>query len=120
MNASREARHAAADQRRHQRPAARGLRADRASRPHLFEEIVSRQWASATFTGARHDLTFRLEGPNAWASADSFLDNLESAEFALRGHILADIALVSEERFADPAGEPRTRLRIEALTVEDA
>jgi hypothetical protein len=33
---------------------------------------------------------------------------------------LADIALVSEERFADPAGEPRARLRIEALTVEDA
>ena len=86
----------------------------------VFEEIVSRQWASVTFTGARHDLTFRLEGPNAWASADSFLDNLESAEFALRGHILADIALVSEERFAEPAGEPRARLRIEALTVEDA
>ena len=85
----------------------------------VFEEIVSRQWASVTFTGARHDLTFRLEGPNAWTS-DSFLDNLESAEFALRGHILADIALVAEERFADPAGEPRARLRIEALTVEDA
>ena len=86
----------------------------------VFEEIVSRQWASVTFTGARHDLTFRLEGPNAWTSADSFLDNLESAEFALRGHILADIALVAEERFADPAGEPRARLRIEALTVGSA
>ena len=86
----------------------------------VFEEIVSRQWASVTFTGARHELLFRLEGPTAWAAADCFLHNLGSAEFALRGHILADIALVSEERFANASGEPRARLRIEALTVEDA
>lgn len=80
------------------------------------EEIVSRSWASATFTGARHELTFRLEGPGADAAADAFLADLTSAEFSLRGHILADIALASRE----PVGEGKAvRIAIEAVTVED-
>lgn len=81
-----------------------------------IDELVCRSWASVTFTGARHRIAFSLEGEGAGAAADSFIERMGEAEFDLRGHILADIALVGEERSA--AGE-RVQVRIEALTVED-
>ena len=81
-----------------------------------LEEVRSRSWASATFAGARHELSFRIEGQGAAAAADAFLAHLEAAEFDLRGHILADIALVSDER---RDGEDAVRISLEALTVED-
>jgi hypothetical protein len=94
------------------------LRALRAMLEHsarfVVEEVRSRSWASVTFAGARHELAFRLEGHGAEAAAARFVADLEAAEFPLRGHIVADIALVSEERRQGCA-----RLRIEALTVED-
>ena len=84
-----------------------------------LEEIKSRTWASATFVGARHELTFSLGGADAAREADAFLVGLEVAEFRLRGHILADIALVA--RTDEEAGDdPRVRIALEALTVEDA
>jgi hypothetical protein len=81
------------------------------------EDIRSRSWASATFTGARHELSFRIDGKRAAAAADAFLANLTAAEFDLCGHILADIALVSEERSDE--GDC-VRISLEALTVEDS
>lgn len=79
-------------------------------------ELVSRGWASVTFTGARHRVAFVLEGNGAAAAADGFLADLGEAEFDLCGHILADIARVGEERSA--MGD-RVALTLEALTVED-
>ena len=79
-----------------------------------LEEARSRNWASVTFTGTRHELRFRLSGSGAEADADAFLDGLEEREFALRGHILADVALVSRS-----AGDGSVRIALEALTVED-
>lgn len=79
-----------------------------------FEAIRSRPWASVTFSGARHELLLRLSGPSAERAADQLTARLDSAEFKLRGHILADIASVSAEK----AGED-LRLRLEALTVEE-
>lgn len=81
-----------------------------------IEEIRSRSWASATFAGARHELAFRIEGERAHAVADTFLADLESAEFNLRGHILADIGLVSDAR---PDDGRSVSIGLEALTVED-
>jgi len=81
-----------------------------------LEEIRSRSWASATFTGARHELTLRIAGDGARGAADAFLANLHAAEFKLRGHILADIALLSDERRDD---QDWVRLSLDALTVED-
>jgi hypothetical protein len=80
----------------------------------VVEEITSRSWASVTFNGARHELAFRLEGPGAEQAADRFLANLDVAEFELRGHVLADIVLVSEDRRPGCV-----RIGLEALTVED-
>jgi 5-carboxymethyl-2-hydroxymuconate isomerase len=81
----------------------------------VLEEIKSRAWASITFSGARHELAFRLEGAAASEAAGRFLGSLRAAEFALRGHIVADIALVAEERRPNCAS-----IRLEALTVEEA
>jgi len=80
----------------------------------VLEEVRSRSWASVSFAGARHELAFRLEGEGAEAAAARFIAGLDAAEFPLKGHVVADIALVGEERRHGCA-----RLRIEALTVED-
>lgn len=79
-----------------------------------LEEVVSRSWASVTFTGARHELALHLVGDGAAAVAGRFAERLDTAEFRLRGHILADIALKESEPVAGGV-----RLRLEALTVED-
>ncbi|HEX6375492.1 MAG TPA: hypothetical protein VFZ91_07200 [Allosphingosinicella sp.] len=80
----------------------------------VLEEIRSRRWASVTFRGARHELAFRLEGEGAEEAAGRFLSGLHAREFPLRGHFLADLSLVAEERRPGCA-----RIRLEALTVED-
>ena len=78
-----------------------------------LEDAVSRTWASATFTGVRHRIAFRLEGEGAHAAAEAFLAGLADAEFHLRGHFLADIALLSRASDGDAV-----RIAIEALTIE--
>lgn len=78
-----------------------------------IEEQACRPWASITFSGERHRICLRLSGASAAAAADGFLDGLGEREFDLRGHILADIALVADERDPDAV-----RLTLEALTVE--
>jgi hypothetical protein len=91
----------------------RAVRADFANLAFAVEEIRTRGWASVTFSGARHELAFRVEGEGAESEVSRFLSGLAAKEFDLRGHILADIALVSEERRPGCA-----RVRLEALTVE--
>lgn len=83
--------------------------------PVTVEALASRPWASITFSGERHRLTLCLPGPGATAAAESFLDGLEDRDFALRGHILADIAAIGSELDADG----QVRLTLEVLTVED-
>ena len=93
---------------------ARRLRSLLAFEGVTIEEVRSRAWASVTFTGARHEFCLRLDGEGAEAAADRLLAQLGSADFPMRGHIVADLALQSQER-----SPGCIRLRIEALTVED-
>jgi hypothetical protein len=81
-----------------------------------LEEIRSRSWASVTFTGARHEAAIRIEGKGARGAVDRFLAGLEAADFRLKHHVLADIALVSDQRID---GEDAVLLQLEALTVEE-
>ncbi|HEX8379017.1 MAG TPA: hypothetical protein VF619_00540 [Allosphingosinicella sp.] len=80
----------------------------------VLEELHSRRWVSVTFQGARHRLAFRLEGEGAEAAASRFLSGLQPRDFPLRGHLLADLSLIEEERRPDWA-----HIRLEALTVEE-
>jgi len=81
-----------------------------------FESLSSRAWASITFAGERHRLALCLPGPGAQAAVDAFLDGLGDREFALRGHVVADIEATGIQR----DGEGQIRLTLEALTVEDS
>ena len=80
-------------------------------------ELHSRSWASVTFTGARHRILFTLEGPGATPAADALAGRIDEEQLSLRGHILADVALVKNDRAAE---DRRVELTLEALTVEDA
>jgi hypothetical protein len=71
----------------------------------------STPWASVTFAGARHRL--RIEAPLT-PGFDRWLAELPAAEFALRGHLVADRAIGSIEHC-----DGRATVAIEALTVED-
>ena len=85
----------------------------------VSKNVRSRPWASATFSGCRHELTLRLEGPTAAAEADAFLHGLEERDLPMRDHILADIALVAETRRPGERGLD-ILLQLEALTIEAA
>ena len=78
-------------------------------------ETSRRRWASITFSGEHHRLALRLCGAAANEAADRFCHGLAERQFDLRGHILADIALL-EGSYTDESGD--VRLILEALTVE--
>jgi len=81
-----------------------------------FESLTSRPWASITFAGERHRILLCLPGPGAQAAVDAFLEGLEDREFALRGHVVADIEATCIQR----DGDGQIRLTLEALTIEDS
>ena len=83
--------------------------------PIVLEEVRSRPWTSATFAGARHELCLRVEGENCGEAAADFLAKLDPAAFTLRGHLLAEISLLAEERQSGCV-----RLRLAAVTLEEA
>ncbi len=74
------------------------------------------EWASVTFTGARHRLRVTLEGQGAVGAAADFLKQLPEIDLPIPGHFVADIALVAEER---RDGGAYAALELEALTIED-
>jgi hypothetical protein len=80
-----------------------------------FDAPRSRPWASITFSGERHGFGLCLCGPDARRAMDAFLDGLSEREFALRGHILIDIAVRERSDEADCV-----RVTLEALTVEES
>lgn len=71
------------------------------------------RWSSVTFTGARHRFALGVSGRNAMRAVDRALRELDQREFALPGHVVADIALVG--RNGSPGG---IEIELEALTVE--
>lgn len=97
---------------------ARALRAEFAGFPGAVtvEPIGHTTWASVTFSGARHRLHLSIAGEGAAGAAADFLARMEDVEFAIPGQIVADLALVAEER---REGGGFVRLELEALTIED-
>lgn len=81
-----------------------------------LEEHRGTSWASATFTGMRHVMRLRFEGAQAVATAHWLVRTVPEHEFALSGHLVADIAITESHRRSE--GEPSMTLIIEALTVE--
>jgi len=82
----------------------------------LLTDFQSTEWQSLTFVGERHQFHFRIAGPAAAEAVRNLTDGLPDVEFAIHGHIVADIALV---------GEPRSNLdgsvsiELESLTIAE-
>ena len=69
-----------------------------------------KRWASATFTGARHELV--LDGA-VGAALNEWLAALPELDLPLGRYLLADVAVVSVAR-----SDGRARIALEALSVE--
>jgi len=68
-------------------------------------------WASVTFSGARHRLVLELD---ASVVAQAWLVALPDLELPIRGHLVADLQVVTVETM-----DGVLRAAIEALTVEE-
>lgn len=88
-----------------------GLSARRAGLDLSIRHADWRRWASATFSGARHEVT--VEFPDGEA-AIRWLDALPEAEIILRGHLVADAVVIRTHGEGD-----RLVAALEILTVED-
>lgn len=79
--------------------------------PATVVESEWERWSSATFTGARHCITLAATPSHA---LDLWLAGLSEETFELRGHLVADVAVVAVKRSAE-----QVIAEIEVLTVED-
>jgi hypothetical protein len=81
----------------------------------LLTELRSTEWQSLTFVGERHQLQLRIDGTDAAAIASRITTGIEEAEFAIGGHIVADIRATRDQHGPSEG----VTLRIEALTIEE-
>jgi hypothetical protein len=88
-----------------------GLERDRI----LLSEAHSTDWQSLTFVGEQHRLLLHLIGPDAGLACRRLMDGLEVAEFALPGHVVADISAQQRPDAADGS----IVIAVEALTIAE-
>ena len=77
-----------------------------------------RPWASITFSGTRHALTFAFAGQEAVETAETFLAALPDHEFVIPRQIVADVKIRTVDHVLLP--EPRLTVDIELLVLEEA
>ncbi len=76
-----------------------------------------RSWASATFSGTRHEVVLSFTGAEAVAAGELFIDALPEHEFAIVGSLVADAAITAVEHTALP--EPKLVVTAELLLLEE-
>jgi hypothetical protein len=82
---------------------------DAAGCPVTIPASDTRRWASATFVGAQHEIAAENS-----VQLDTWLAGLPEAEFALRGHLVADLVVKRVARDGDAVS-----VSLEILTVEE-
>ena len=82
----------------------------------LLSEFRSTDWQSLTFIGERHHIHLRIPGPGADAIVLRMTAGLEDVEFAIPGHVVADILLAAPVR---RDGDGSISVELEALTIAD-
>lgn len=80
----------------------------------LLTSFHSTDWQSLTFAGERHVVELRIAGVDAAQIAARITNNLEEAEFAIPGQIVADIALAHSPLINNDGS---VSLQFEALTI---
>lgn len=78
---------------------------------------AEREWASATFAGARHIISLRLLLTPADAPAPAALAALPDHEFRLCGEIVADCTVSHGARESAGAGSAWLPCQVELLTI---
>lgn len=100
---------------RPQRPSAHArlgrLLAARIAPAFTLTHSQTREWASASFCGERHQFACQAHQPFDLADLRAALGQ---AEWRIAGHIVADVTVNQE-----PDGNQRLSVQIEVLTVED-
>lgn len=84
-----------------------------------IESAASRPWASATFLGSRHEVALHFSGEDARADMAAMAEQLPEADFAIPGHIVADIGIEVREWRHGADGRPYGALGLSALVIED-
>ncbi|MEQ7873059.1 hypothetical protein ABDK56_03515 [Sphingomonas sp. ASV193] len=79
-------------------------------------DFRSVDWQSLTFTGERHEITLRVGGPDSEELVARLTDGLVDAEWAIPGHLVADVAL---QRPPLASRDGSTIVHLEALTLAD-
>lgn len=87
----------------------------------VIEEMESNPWASLTFSGQRHRMGFRLEGPitDVESAYDRLVALLTEPDISLVGHVLADMQLAESVGEIHPDGRMSLAILFEALTIEE-
>jgi hypothetical protein len=93
---------------------------DREKAIMIVEEVVSTDWASATFVGATHCLQLRFEGASdVIAEVFRACDGLAEREIPIPGHIVAELsALPGPTQHIDDNMIAKT-LTVNVLTIVD-
>jgi hypothetical protein len=101
--------------------AAAGVSATDRQKPIMIvEEIVSTDWASATFVGATHALSLRFEGSaEGIAAVFGALEGLAECEIAIPGHIVAELVALPGPTQNMPDSMVAKCLTVNALTIID-
>lgn len=82
----------------------------------LLTNYRATDWQSLTFVGERHELSFRVAGPDAQFIYERMTDKLDDTEFAIPRQIVADVIV-----YGQPSREPDGSISftIEALTIQE-
>ncbi len=75
-------------------------------------------WASITFAGTRHGMTWLFSGAEAVECGEAFIAALPDHEFRIPGCLVADATIVEVSSSQLP--EPMMTLTIEILLLEEA
>ena len=78
---------------------------------------AERSWASATFSGTRHNVVLSFTGADAVSAGEALIDALPDHEFAILRQLVADANVIAVEHTALP--QPHLQLEIELLLLED-
>ena len=76
-----------------------------------------RAWASITFAGCKHSVTFRFTGAAAVASGEAFVAALPEHEFEIPHRLIADATVTAARHTLLP--EPSMEVDCEVLMLED-
>ena len=82
----------------------------------LLTEYRSSDWQSLTFIGERHEMRFRIPGPDAEHIFNRMTEDLVETELAIPRQIVADVLV-----YGQPTRERDGAISfgIEALTIEE-